>query len=178
MNEILTFLLALAGTLAWLPQIIKLLKKQELFGKIISRYYNIDEKQNRSFFLFKLSLLFKNKPFNIKDVECIIEYEDGQKFSDKSRNKDEPMRFNIPGKRTYVLQIDGKMFLNNFAVFPSETNITGFLYFEFECAKTDIKETIFIFKSFDNKEKKLIFNEKEIDEKQLLFEYVSNTKSF
>jgi len=105
-------------------------------------------------------------------VECIIEYEDRQKFSDKSRNKYEAMRFNIPGRGTYTLQIDGKMFLNNFAFFPNETNITGFLYFEFECAKTDIKKTTFIFKSFNNKEKKLIFNEKEIDEKELLFEHV------
>jgi len=74
--------------------------------------------------------------------------------------------------RNQELQISGKDFINNFAILPNDQNIVGYLMFKFEHIKkeTKIKKTVFIFRSFENKEIKLIFNEKTIDENQLFYD--------
>ncbi|MFA5050903.1 MAG: hypothetical protein WC499_02195 [Patescibacteria group bacterium] len=163
--EILTFILALTGALAWLPSIVELFKHQKLFGKIISRYDNYNDTQ--TFFLFKLSILLKNKSFNIREIECLIKYEDNQIFSDKARN----MR-KIIFNRNEELGILGKDFINNLAILPNDQNIVGYLFFTFEHVKKETKiiKTTFIFRSFENKEIKLVFDEKDIDGKQLFYD--------
>jgi len=162
---ILTLILSVIGALAWLPEIISLLKKQEIFGKIISRYGNYNDKE--TFFLFKLGLFSKNKTFDLKEVSCEIEFEDGQRFNSVSRN----MR-KVIFNRNEELQILGKEFINNFAILPSDSNLEGYLFFSFEFVKKTIKmtKTTFLFKSFNNREKKVVFNERDIDERQLFYD--------
>ncbi len=164
-TEILTSGLSLAGALAWLPQIIKLTTRQKLFGKIISRYVNYNKTETA--FLFKLSLLIKNKPLHLKEIQCQIEYEDGQIFSDRARN----MR-KVIFNENEELRVLGKNFVNNFAILKNDQNIEGYLLFIFENIKkqTKIVKTTFIFRSFDGKEKKLGFNEKDIDVEQLFYD--------
>lgn len=164
-TEIITLIISLAGALAWLPQIINWCRRQKLFGKIISRYNNYSD--TTTFFLFKLSLLIKNKPLNIAEIQCKIEYEDGQIFSDKARN----MRKVVFNGNEELLVL-GKNFINNFAILRNDQNIEGYLFFAFEHVKKETKltKTTFIFKSFDGKEKKLVFNEKDLDGKQLFYD--------
>jgi len=75
-----TFILALIGALSWTPTIIKFLKPNKLMGKMISRYSNLNKDKTQTFFLFKLSILSKNKSFNLKQIKCEIEDLDGNKF--------------------------------------------------------------------------------------------------
>lgn len=160
-GQIITLMISSIGALAWLPQIITLLKRQRILGKIISRY------DKQTFFLFKLSLFSKNKPFQLKNVSCVILFEDGQEFKDITRNM---RRVIFNGDEE--LQVLGKDFINNFSFLPANENIEGYLFFSFSFSnrESSIKKTSFIFESYDKKRRALDFIEKEIDSKQMFFD--------
>jgi len=164
-EAIITLLISIIGALAWLPRILDKLKKQELHGKIISRYNNFNDKE--TFFLFKMSLFSKNKTFHLMEVSCSIEFEDGQQFSSIARN----MR-KVVFNQNEELQILGKDFINNFSILPNDVNVEGYLFFSFGFVKQTVKitKTTFIFKSFENQTKTLPFNEKDIDDRQLFYD--------
>jgi len=164
-TEKVTLLISIIGALAWLPQLFDLFKSQEILGKIISRYDNFNDKQ--SFYLYKLSLFSKNKPFHLKQITCTLEYDDGQKFNDTARN----MRYVIFNGNE-ELQVLGKEYINNFSILPNDTNIEGYLFFcyDFSNRTSKIIKTTFTFESYDDKVRTLSFEEKYIDGKQLFYD--------
>jgi hypothetical protein len=81
-----TDILAALGASSWIPLIFSNLRdrfflKPKLMGKIINRDYNLTKPagspDNNMLLLFKLSLLLENKQISLKNIECIINFEDG-----------------------------------------------------------------------------------------------------
>ena len=164
-----SFILALIGALAWIPDIIEYFKKISLNGKIISRYNNLTADKQQTFFLFKLSILFMNKSFNLKQIRCEIVDNDGNIYKSTARN----LRKIVFGfdDGHYQCTANGDEFLNNFAVFTSGANVSGYLFFSFhENLDRSIKSTKFIFESFEGKVLSLNFNETEIRGDELWFD--------
>lgn len=166
--EFWTLVVAAIGALAWLPSILSLFEKSEIEGKLLSRYSNINKDRTQSMFLFKISLFSKNKPFDLKNISCEFEFENGEKLSaNASNNRVTVFTFDT----TYKLLLTGEEFINNYSFLPANENKVGYLYFQ-PNGDLDHKlnSTTFIFESFDNKTQKVVFQEKSIHEEQLFFD--------
>jgi len=163
--EFLTLIISLIGAGAWIPSIINLLRRNRIYGKMISRYNNCND--NDTFFLFKLSILIENKDFNLKDIECEIEFEDGQILKSTALN----MR-KITFNKNEELTVSGINFLNNISVLNCNKNQEGYLFFKYGIVKptTKIIKTKFIFIDYKNKKKYLTFVENEIESKKLFYD--------
>lgn len=163
-----TFIVASIGALAWIPNIIPFLKPNKIIGKIISRYMNLNKDKTQTFFIFKLSIISKNRPFNLGQIKCELEDLDGNKFIATAVNN----RLTIfTFERPYKLLLSGDQFLNNFSIIPADKNIVGYLSFKFEGnLDCKLKSTTFIFESFDNKILTLKFDESKINKDQLFFD--------
>lgn len=163
--EIMTLIISIIGAGAWIPSIVKFVKRNKIYGKLISRYNNYNGTE--TFFLFKVSVLIENKDFNLKDIKCEIEYEDGQIFISSACN----MR-KIIFNDNEELDFSKINFLNNISIFICNKNLSGYLFFKFGFVKptTKIKKTKFIFIDYNNNEKTLLFVENEIESTKLFYD--------
>jgi hypothetical protein len=164
-----TFILALIGALAWIPEIIKYFKKMSLEGKIISRYNNLTADKQQTFFLYKLSILFVNKPFNLKQIRCEMVDKDGNTYKSTARN----LRKLVFGFENdfFECAANGNEYLNNYSIFLSDINVSGYLFFSFhENLDRPLESTKFIFESFEGKILSLVFKEKDIRGDELWFD--------
>ncbi|MFO7889143.1 MAG: hypothetical protein R6V04_02270 [bacterium] len=118
--------------------------------------------------LYKLSVFSKHKPFNIRNISCEIEVENGEKArADARNNRLVVFTFDKP----YKLLVPGDQFLNNSTLLPAEKNVVGYLCFHFDGNyDRKLKSTTFIFESFDGKVQRLVFQESFIQEGQLFFD--------
>lgn len=181
-----TFILALIGALAQTPIIWKLCTPCKIQGKIISRYNNITKGETQTFILYKLSILFQNKPFNLMQIKCEMEDLNGNKFFASAANMRQVVftHSKLPDPKKLLeghkedsrevpqlLLVSGDEFLNNFSFFPADENVVGYLFFKFD-GNLDLKfrSTTFIFESFDGKTKKLKFEESDIHAEQLYWD--------
>lgn len=163
-----TFALALIGALAWMPSIVTWLKPNKIVGKMISRYNNLNADRTQTLFLYKLSILSKNKSFNLNQIKCEIEDHDGNKFlASAENNRLVVFTYENPKK----LLVSGEDFLNNSSFLSSNKNITGYLFFKFN-GDLDFKplSTTFIFESFENKIRRLKIKESDTLGKELFFD--------
>ena len=164
-----TFILALIGALAWTPALISLLKPNRIVGKMISRYRNLNEDKSQTLFLFKLSILSKNKSFNLKQIKCEIENLNSEKFLALAANY--RLIVFTQNNNLQKLLLSGEDFLNNSSFLPRDKNIVGYLVFKFD-GSLDFKplSTTFIFNSFEDKVRKLKIKESNVFEGQLFFD--------
>ena len=85
-------------------------------------------KTKRRLFLFKLSILSKNKPFNLRQIKCQLEDLDGNKYCATAVNN----RLTIfTCDRPYKLLLSSDQFLNNLSFLLADKNIVGYLLFKF-----------------------------------------------
>ncbi|MCP4259203.1 MAG: hypothetical protein GY774_17100 [Planctomycetes bacterium] len=179
MNGTLTSFLAVVGALgglASIKMIVDYFTPCKIVGKMISRYYNVNTKdKTQTFFLFKLSVLAKNKPFNLRQIKCEIEDSNGKTFLASALN----MRYVIftnPGDKDdkYIVQkllVSGDEYLNNSSFLPVNKNVDGYLIFTFEGnLDCEIWSTTFIFESFVKRIEKLEFKESDIHGKHLFWD--------
>jgi hypothetical protein len=162
------------GGLASIKMIVDHFTPVEIKGKIISQYNNITVK-NETLFLYKLSILCQNKPFNLKKIKCEIKTPNGKVYQSVAINNrlivfSNPQLF----KNSEMLQrltVRDAEFLNNLSYFPKDENITGYLFFRFN-ENLDVKlySTTFIFESFDGKTKKLSIKEADVKQEDLFFD--------
>lgn len=161
-----TFILALAGALAWVPKIIDYYRKTSVKGKIVSRYNNLTEGGSQTFFLYKLSTIFMNKRFNIKRIRCEIVDKDGNIYKSNARNFRE-LRFVFETDELKCMA-NGNEYLNNYSIFPENINISGYLIFNFNGnLDRPLESTKFIFESFEGEIVDLLFKEDEIRSDEL-----------
>jgi len=185
-----TLLIAIFGAfggLASVKMIVDHFTPCKIEGKIISRYYCIKNDRTGFLMLFKISIFYKNKPFNLRNIKCELEDIKGNEYSAYAKN----LRYvDFPRKKTqeiikekegreqaqYVnhrLLVSGDEFLNNYSFFPKNQNITGYLYFEFLSTDTtgdissNVKSTTFIFEPFEGKHRKFIVQEADFKEGDL-----------
>jgi hypothetical protein len=170
-----TFILALFGSLGGLASIIIIVKcfiPGVIEGKIISRYNNLNEQRSHTFFLYKLSILSKNKPFNLRQIKCEIEDINGNRFIASAINN-RLVKFVSPEDKNKLqkLIVPGDEFLNNSCFLPANKNISGYLFFKFEGnLDREIRSTTFFFESFGQKIKKMKFKESDILGEQLFWD--------
>jgi hypothetical protein len=170
-----TFILAFIGALGGLASVkmvVDYCRPCRIVGKMISRYNNINRDETQTFFLFKLSVLAKHKPFSLRQIKCEIEDLKGEKFTAPALNN-RLVVFAAPEDNSIrqKLSVSGEDFLNNSSFLPVNTNIDGYLFFRFEGnLDREIRSTTFIFESFENKMKKLEFRESDIHREQLFWD--------
>lgn len=176
------------GGLASVKMIFDYFKPIKIVGKMISRYNNLNVDKTLTFFLFKLSIISKNKPFNLGEIKCEIEYPNGEKFLASAENPryigfslsklESPQKLHkllkAPQKlpeAPHKLLVPAGEFLNNTSLLPANKNIVGYIYFKFNGnLDHEVRSTTFIFESFENKTKKLKFKESDIHEDKLFFD--------
>lgn len=165
---------------AWTPTILRLLRRRKIYARIISREFNRTESPTKSLFVFKLSILVKNKPINLKRVSCKILDEGGNLFVATAANNwltkfyfeevrvgDEILR--EAGMRKLI--VSSKDFLNNRAVLLPGENIVGYLSFDFTGnLDRNIHSTTFIFEDFEGGSEKVEIEESKVNSKELLYE--------
>jgi hypothetical protein len=173
MTENSKFLIGISVTiigalLAWVPFIFEQCKNQTFEGKIISRYSNFSKDGKEIFFLYKISVVSRNKDYFLKDVDLKIKFINSNDLLVKSRNnRSTVFTFDTPKK----LVLEGKDFLNNLSVLKKDDANVGYLFYVIPYDKDEkIISQEFIFNSTNNKSKLLKFQESEILEEQLLFD--------
>lgn len=186
MNGTLTLVIAIIGALgglASLKMIVDYCRPCTIVGKMISRYDAVNKNKTQTLMLFKLSVLCKNKPFNLRQIKCQIEDEEGNMFLASAANNryvqfpfpplealvEEPKASREQLEAPHRLLVSGDEFLNNSSFLPANKNVVGYLFFRFDgVLDRKFESTTFIFESFGKKTKKLELKESDIQGEQLL----------
>ena len=167
----LTLIIGLIGAAAWLsPWVYEAIRINKFDGKIISIYNNVTKDRKTIYFLFKLSVISRNKDYFLRDIDLKIKFPSSQYLTATARNN-RLVVFNIDGVFK-KLTIKDKDFLNNLSVLKKDFAEVGYLFFSIDYDKDEpIEEVAFIFKSYDkNKQRTINFKQNDIQEKKLLFD--------
>ena len=183
--EITTFILALAGSLAWVPYIISLFKRAVIKGRMIgltvspdfnfsvrNHFNNSDEVIKGIGYFPKFTFVSLNKDFNVERVNVSV------KFPGESELR-EGIVF-ISSKTAITFQEDET---NKFLNIPVKEHISSLLIFEhgkqvpvfipFGITRPTYEHFEYIkikFTDFNGREQVVIFNKSDIDVKTLVFE--------
>jgi len=177
---LLTLIVGLIGAAAWTPTICNALRQRKVHGRMVSRYLNLDRSFTKSLFVFKLAILIKNKPINLKKVSCKILDEKGNLFEATAENsrlttfhfEDIEVEGKIlieGGKRKLIVHSED--FLNNRAILLAGENTIGYLLFKFPVnLDGNIRSTTFIFEDFKGGSEKVEIEESKLNPKELFFD--------
>jgi hypothetical protein len=169
----ITTIISLIGAASWIPWIFKKLRKNKIEGKLISMYANFSKDKKRVIFLFKLSVISRNKDFFLKDIDLLIRFPSSDYLVSTSRNwRALIFNFGNPSHASFKkLNVPGNQFLNNLSVLKSDSPEVGYLSFVVNYDKDEpVEELNFVFKSFSGKEKILKFTKEDIKEEKMLFD--------
>ncbi len=110
-----------------------------------------------------------NKPFNLKQIRCEMVDKDGNTYKSTARNL-RKLVFNFESE-FFECAASGIEYLNNYSVFSSGVNVSGYLFFSFqENLDRPLESTKFVFESFEGKTLSLVIIETDIRGDELWFD--------
>src|SRR4030042_5620527 len=82
----LTLIIGLIGAAAWLsPWVYEAIRINKFDGKIISIYNNVTKDRKTLYFLFKLSVISRNKDYFLRDIDLKIKFPSSQYLTATAR---------------------------------------------------------------------------------------------
>lgn len=163
-----TLIIGLIAALSWTPYLIDKFSKNRFEGKIISQYNNFTKDNKNILFLYKISVVSRNKDFFLNDVDLKIKFKNSDFIKSTSiNNRLTVFKFENPKR----LLVPDKEFINNLSVLPKDEPVVGYLIFSIPYDKDEpIDKLQFDFISYNDKVKRLDFDSKDIKKEKLLFD--------
>jgi hypothetical protein len=173
MSENLKFWITLSvgfiGACAWAPFIYEKFQINHFDGKVISVYNNFNKDKSKIFFLFKISVVSRNKDFFLKDIDVKVKFPSSNYITSPSKN----MRlvvFNFDSNFK-KLNIPDNQLLNNLSVLKKDDPEVGYIFTEIPFDKDEPFQNLeFIFSSYDNNSKSISFTIEQLKSEKLLFD--------
>lgn len=184
--ELTTFILGLAGALAWTPFIVSLFKRATLKGRMIgltvsptfnfsvrNHFTDTDEVIKGIGYFPKFTFISLNKDFNVERVDVRVKYpgeselREGEVFiSSKTA-----ISFEGDMAKTKILRIPVEEHISSLLVLEHGKQVPVFIPFGISRPTFEHFEYIRIkFADFDGQEQVVEFNRDDIDVKKLVFE--------
>ena len=183
--EITTFILSLAGALAWTPFIVSLFKKATLKGRIIgltvspdfaytvkNHFTNTNEVINGIGYFPKFSFISLNKSFNINKVDVSVKYPGEGELRKGIIFYSPKTKISFEGEgSTKFLNIPVEEHISSLLVLEQNKPIPVFVPFGISRPSYEHFEYIQLkFIDFDGLERIIEFHKKDIDVKNIVFE--------
>jgi len=174
--ELATLIIAVIGTLAWLPTIIPLFLSKSIEGKVISQYASLGKLPNgkdASILVQKMSLFAKNKDFFLRDIKVYIKYPTTQEINCRVWTwRHLTFTFNENGRAVQKsLRIDAREYLIHNTVLPRDQAVVGYLSFSADHLNDEEYEYIrYVFIDFEGRKRQLLIYSKNISDEETYFD--------
>jgi hypothetical protein len=163
----ITLIIAVIGSLAWIPSLIDWFAPSNIYGKITTSFLSTKcEYSNDStkFDVLLLSLTVKNKDFALKEINVYAITNTGQeKFLEIAECNNFPFSDSVQdGIESYSISLNNYLNLNRVGLLQKGTDIKASIAFKHPISMDKVVKYKIVFNDYDDHMKNMTFDIKEI----------------